>query len=787
MRGFILLFVMIASVHVQAQQFNPIYNNLALSDSVSTAVIELSDFDNDGLLDVAVIATASSTRFIQFVKGDTVSMPSLLSTVIFIDNFSSYSIIDYDDDNDLDFVFYGAQSAIYRNEGKFAFSKQLVDLPDLKKTLWADLDNDGRKEIVGNFLSGDETLLIVFKRTDSSSWQAVGDTLHLSVESLELMDADFDGYQDVFVSGKHGTDSLYTGILLNEGDFSLTPTQGQKWSGIISAGDLNGDGIFDIAFAGIDEQSNNINRLWLSTEGVDANVLQLTMTNSVFVADFNSDGKADINFFGKLLSDTVNLIQVASNDYDTLSFQHILSQRFGDVDREGDLDVVQLTKPDSLHVTFFENNISQNLGPSAPSAAIGLPVFNTLFLYWRTSADDHTTTKSLTYDVVLDPVQSAEFDLLNERRLRTSHGNNLTQNFKLFAKQPLTPSSFAIQGVDNSFTGGEICVGTTALNCPETENEVVRVCTNEQVVLNSPPNALWFSFSNGFLGTMSSLSFQVVETDTLFYFDPTVLGCKSLKAFTIEINNSPKVQFFEKNVCEQQIVRLGVEEDWETVAWTSLLSGSLGTQDSITYTSSVADSIFVHLTNSEGCDLLRKTAIHISKPSIKIAEEQLIILKGQEVQLHASGAERYQWFPGTNLSSAVVPDPVASPIATTTYTVTGYDSLNCSAQASVKIFVEDTGFVPNLFTPNNDGKNDELKIYGLKPTTAISFSIYNREGKLVYETKDAAQATQHGWDGTKNGMKQPSGVYIWKVTGTLSSGEPVLLNGKREGSIVLVR
>jgi gliding motility-associated-like protein len=117
----------------------------------------------------------------------------------------------------------------------------------------------------------------------------------------------------------------------------------------------------------------------------------------------------------------------------------------------------------------------------------------------------------------------------------------------------------------------------------------------------------------------------------------------------------------------------------------------------------------------------------------------------------------------------------------------GYDSLDCTDSATVSVIVEGAGFIPNLFTPNDDGKNDFLKVYGMPTVKKFSFSIFNREGSLIFKTTDVSEAVQRGWDGTKNGAIQPPGVYFWKVEGEVTSGEQILLNGKESGSVVLVR
>lgn len=68
-------------------------------------------------------------------------------------------------------------------------------------------------------------------------------------------------------------------------------------------------------------------------------------------------------------------------------------------------------------------------------------------------------------------------------------------------------------------------------------------------------------------------------------------------------------------------------------------------------------------------------------------------------------------------------------------------------------------FIPNAFTPNNDGLNDEYKIAG-KNIDKFEMSIYNSWGELVYHTNN----TSNGWDGTYKGKEAQIGVYTVVLT-----------------------
>jgi gliding motility-associated-like protein len=87
-------------------------------------------------------------------------------------------------------------------------------------------------------------------------------------------------------------------------------------------------------------------------------------------------------------------------------------------------------------------------------------------------------------------------------------------------------------------------------------------------------------------------------------------------------------------------------------------------------------------------------------------------------------------------------------------------------------------YVPNAFTPNDDGKNDVFLIYGPN-FKSMKMRIYNQWGQIVFESAEARQ----GWDGRMNGVKQPSGVYAYYL-------EVVLFDGRKQvykGSVTLIR
>ncbi len=87
-------------------------------------------------------------------------------------------------------------------------------------------------------------------------------------------------------------------------------------------------------------------------------------------------------------------------------------------------------------------------------------------------------------------------------------------------------------------------------------------------------------------------------------------------------------------------------------------------------------------------------------------------------------------------------------------------------------------FIPNSFSPNGDGLNDLLKVYGYT-ISDMQFMVFNQWGEKIFESRN--QAT--GWDGRYKGQIQPAGVYIYVCRLTLRDGSVI----QRKGSINLIR
>jgi gliding motility-associated-like protein len=165
------------------------------------------------------------------------------------------------------------------------------------------------------------------------------------------------------------------------------------------------------------------------------------------------------------------------------------------------------------------------------------------------------------------------------------------------------------------------------------------------------------------------------------------------------------------------------------------------------------------------------------------------IIAGNDAPLNASGdlIKKFSWSPAGTLDCPDCPNPIAKPIRTTDYTITGITEFGCQDSDKVTIIVlcdQSQLFIPNTFTPNGDGQNDMFYPRGVGFDNLRSFRIFNRWGEIVYEKKGFAlndKAT--GWDGTFKGRELPPDVFMYMVEADCDNGDII----QWKGDVTLIR
>jgi gliding motility-associated-like protein len=207
-----------------------------------------------------------------------------------------------------------------------------------------------------------------------------------------------------------------------------------------------------------------------------------------------------------------------------------------------------------------------------------------------------------------------------------------------------------------------------------------------------------------------------------------------------------------------------------------------------TETVSTFGTYTVTVTDGNGCQVSDDITLTPLINNFTLMSDTTIYL-GQPITLTATGGSGYQWSTGATTASITV-----SPTEQTTYTVNVLYPDGCYDIGTVIVSVSDelNVFIPNMFSPNGDGVNDALQVYGYG-IQEVTFRVYNRWGHLVYEETDLSDLQNVGWDGTADGVDQPNGTYVWTIQGTtltdlpLQYRDPVSNEVSSTGTVLLRR
>lgn len=261
-------------------------------------------------------------------------------------------------------------------------------------------------------------------------------------------------------------------------------------------------------------------------------------------------------------------------------------------------------------------------------------------------------------------------------------------------------------------------------------------------------------------------------------------GCVDKDTVFIDVHANPLVQVSPDHIagCSGDTVALhasgSVHYNWQPLTGLTR-NGAPDTKVVI----AGSELYTVEGTNADGCKGRDTFTVSMYPgPVLTLsADKTTLDCRNNSVLLQASGALTYSWQPATYCKEPLRDITMATPGQTTMFTVTGKNEQGCAAMDSILINVEGSSSVtvPNAFTPNGDNLNEAIGIRDLCDFVLEEFSIYHRSGKQVFHTANVLEL----WDGTINGERCNTGVYMYFVRGHNRKGEKIT----HKGDITLVR
>jgi gliding motility-associated-like protein len=314
------------------------------------------------------------------------------------------------------------------------------------------------------------------------------------------------------------------------------------------------------------------------------------------------------------------------------------------------------------------------------------------------------------------------------------------------------------------------------------------ICPNTTIQL-SASGGISYSWSPASTLSNSSISNPLASpTISTTYFLTTVgaNSCTSKDSVIVSIWSAPNFNISSSDtICINDSIQLdasgGYKYLWQpTTAFSNanIPNPKVSPQTTSTYTVLASD-------NCGNSQTLSTTITVQSLPIVQITQSNDIDCITSQAQLTASGGVKFHWTPSTNISSIDLFNPTIYPKSDTWYGVTVTGSNGCVTKDSIFIstsFASGSGnfYIPNAFTPNNDGKNDCFSLKHWGQTDEFEMLIFNRWGEVVFKSTN----TTNCWNGIFRGQLQPAGVYIYQMR-----VRSVCTNGvlHKTGHIILIR
>ncbi len=272
------------------------------------------------------------------------------------------------------------------------------------------------------------------------------------------------------------------------------------------------------------------------------------------------------------------------------------------------------------------------------------------------------------------------------------------------------------------------------------------ICAGQTVVLDAGafPSVLWQDGSTNQTYTVTDSGLYIVQVTSS-------AGCVAKDSIHVAYVFASVDLGNDAALCAGATLQLSASGNFASYLWQDNSTGPV-------YTVSVAGSYSVTATTAEGCTAADGIAVsYFPDISVVLSGDNYlcdtILLSVDDIYAG------YLWSTGETATSILVTEVGV-------YAITVTDANGCTGSDTIPVFdcnnqrpseCQNQYALPNAFTPNGDGTNDEFRVLrnnGTPKSKFLSFKVFNRWGEMMFETNNE----NTGWDGKFKGREVPMGV-----------------------------
>ncbi len=413
------------------------------------------------------------------------------------------------------------------------------------------------------------------------------------------------------------------------------------------------------------------------------------------------------------------------------------------------------------------------------------PLENTTYHVTVTNEYGCSSRDSVTIEVIDDRQSFATEDQIicegNEIQLNIDYGedptwSNTTGLSCIYCPNPIANPTTSIHYVVEVRSQNNCLISDSVFIEVIDENSIdagedVKICEGETIQLagKGSGNVSWFP--REYLDNTMILTPNANPLTTTQYFLETTLGqCVLRDSVWIEVNTKTMVEAEDLEICKGDSINLFLEGEFDVVNW--YVNSIFLTDNESPFLVPEEDLAISAIAKWRTCipDTVSFLITSNELPQVELPTvHEFLPEQGIQIELDYDESESYDftWFPNADLDCNKCPRPIVQTDSSFLLTLIVED-LQTKCENEFSSFIQPANrcpenliAVPNAFSPNEDGQNDELEIF---PSPAIKeyvsdFRVVDRWGNVVFQTNNPDQ----NWSGNYKSKPAPIGIYLCEV------------------------
>lgn len=403
-------------------------------------------------------------------------------------------------------------------------------------------------------------------------------------------------------------------------------------------------------------------------------------------------------------------------------------------------------------------NVCEGDTPTFTFSSMVVPALNNTSYQWQISTDmgvtwaDIAGAKNASY--IRSPVSGLG---VYKYRVAIAQGNFiLIPSCSRVLSEPLTINQVALP-VAAASNNGPVCEGSTL------------------VLKSNSASAYTWTGPTNYSSNQSSPAIGKVSLNYNGKFYVKIVsaeGCSNTDSTTVTIIPGPQVAAGnDVDICEGATTQLNGNTNAGIYIWQP--AQSLSDNSILNPVASPSETTAYILSADNGtCRKSDSVIVNVNKKPIANAGPDKVLIQGDATLLNATSnvsGVSVLWKPNFNITTVTDLTPLVNPVVSTTYILTLTSNYGCgTSEDSVFVKVFAKLFIPNAFSPNDDGINDTWKIEPLEAYPLAVLKVFNRYGQMIFSNN----GTSKQWDGKYKSTKQPVGAYPYTID--LRNGSPII-------------